>query len=148
MGITSAHPAEYDDRFGEMMAPMESRETELGLSRARIQELRSRVVEIAERNRELAQRPRDSGSSENDLLRAREHAELARIRAIQAQERAALAYLRSAAAHEAAADRYEMLASEGLGDPDEHRRLARDHREMCANDLKAGHAARAFAADV
>ena len=127
---------------------MESRETELGLTRVRIQELRSRAAELGERNRELSARKQPSGSFADDLVRAQERAALARTRAIQAHERAATAYLRSAAAHEAVADRHEMLAAEGFGDPDEHRRLASEHREMCAEDLKAGNFVRAFLLDV
>lgn len=132
---------------GEMMNRMQSHETELGLTRARIAELRSRVAEIAERNRKLTQRPLEAGSSGHDLESAREHAELARTRAVQAHERAAQAYLRSAAVHEAVADRYETIAAEGYGDPGECRRLAREHRQLSAEDLKAGNATRGFLHD-
>lgn len=127
---------------------MEQRETELALTRVRIAELRERAEQLAERNRELRDGVQGEGSRRDDVQRARERADLAKTRAIQAQERAAMAYMRSAAAHEAAADRHELLAVCGFGNPEEHRRLARQHREWCAADRRAGNSAGAFLTEV
>lgn len=110
----------------------------------RIAELQERAEQLAERNRELRDAAQREGSCLDDVRRARERAELAKTRAIQAQERAAMAYMRSAAAHEAAAERHELLAAGGFGDPAEHRRLASQHRKLCAEDRKAGNSAGAF----
>lgn len=123
---------------------MEYRETELALTRMRITELRARAEELAERNRELREEVRCDGSSPDNVQRAKERASMAQTRAIKAQERAATAFLRSAAAHEAAAERHDLLADGGFGDADEHRRLARYHRELCTADRKAGNSAGAF----
>ena len=127
---------------------MEYRETELALTRVRIGELRERAEQLAERNRELRAAVLREGSGLEDVQRARERAEMAKAHAIQAQERAAMAYMRSAAAHEAAAERHELLAVGGFGDPEEHLRLARRHRELCSEDRKAGNSAGAFLTEV
>jgi hypothetical protein len=127
---------------------MEYRETELALTRVRIAELRERAQQLAARNRELRDAVQREGTGLDDVHRARERAEMAKSHAIQAQERAAMAYMRSAAAHEAAAERHELLAVGGFGDPGEHLRLARRHRELCAEDRKAGNSAGAFLTEV
>jgi hypothetical protein len=134
--------SEHQDRV------MEYRETELALTRVRIAELRERAEQLAERGRELRDAMQREGSGLGDVHRARERAEIAKSNAIQAQERAAMAYMRSAAAHEAAAERHELLAAGGFGDPEDHLRLARRHRELCAEDRKAGNSAGAFLTEV
>ena len=127
---------------------MEYRETELALTRVRIAELRERAEQLAERNHELRAAAQRGAPHLDDVHRARERAEMAKSHAIQAQERAAMAYMRSAAAHEAAAERHELLAVGGFGDPEEHLRLARRHRELCTEDRKAGNSAGAFLTEV
>lgn len=121
----------WDDRLG----PLER-------IRQRIDELRRRTEELAERGRELMEEMEDGerarGSSADQVERAAEHAERARDRADAASARSTAAYLRSAAAHDAAAQRHERLASGGFGDADEHRRRAREHREMSTVDRVAG----------
>ena len=127
---------------------MKHREIELALTRVRLAELRERADELAERNRELRESVFREGSDPDTVERARERAELAKAHAIKAQERSASAYMRSAAAHEAAAERHDLLAAAALGDPEEHQRLATEHRELCAADRKAGNSAGAFLTDV
>lgn len=123
-GIAWVHKGKVADRYEDRAR-----------TRRRIEELRQRTLELEERNRELVDQELAHGSTAADVERAQERASQARERAAEAQQRASGAYLRSAAAHEAAARRQDELAMGGIGDAEDHRRRAAEHRAMSRADL-------------
>lgn len=116
---------------------MRDRNQVLRQTQERLEKLRQRSLELAERTQQLACADPPSGSTAEEVRRAQERAEWARINAQGARERATQALLQSAVAHEAAADRHDQLAASGVGDADSHRRRAVEHREMSAVDRRA-----------
>ena len=98
-----------------------------------------RAVQLAARAQELQshQIPSRTGSPTEQAMRAAEQLRVvADERAADARNRAAAAYVSAACAHERAAALFERLAQTGLGNVDQLRQRATEHREAGEADRR------------
>ncbi len=109
----------------------------------RAEQAAHRTQELAERLQRLAQGHR---SDPDDLRLAQTRADEAAERAVLALERSVQGHERAARSHEMTAAAHDRAARRGVGNPEEHRRLAAQHRHDAHLDMVAAAGDRALAA--